>query len=267
MITVVLTTFNRSDIVGRAVRSALNFAAAVGGKVVLVDDGSTDGTASMIAREFHDVLKDGTLTYVENETNLGVTAAKNKAFAQAAPGWILFLDSDDELIPQAAGEVQKVLLEHHDEEALVFFRCIDETGAFVGTRFDAPQRLSLRRYCAYSSYGEALIAVNKVVAPGDPFDADLRGYEGVGCARLIKHHGPALLATVIARCYNRSRSDRLSSARNMLKRADYLARGHLRYLSLCGDEIDWGMRLVLRIKALLYFSAGMLARVVWSRNA
>lgn len=266
MITVALTTFNRSDIVGRAVRSALNFAATVGGKVVLVDDGSTDGTASMIAREFHDVLKDGTLTYVENKTNLGVTAAKNMAFAQAAPGWILFLDSDDELIPQAASAVQKVLREH-DKNALIFFRCIDETGTFVGTRFDAPQQLSLRRYCAYSSYGEALIAVNKAVAPGDPFDADLRGYEGVGCARLIKNHGPALLATVIARCYNRSRSDRLSNARNMLKRADYLARGHLRYLSLCGDEIDWGMRLVLRIKALLYFSAGMLARVVWSRNA
>ncbi len=266
MITVAVTTFNRTDIVGRAVQSALRFAIAVEGRVVLVDDGSIDGTAAMVARDFRDVLQNGTLTYIQHPTNLGVTAAKNSAFAQAVPGWVLFLDSDDQLLPEAAERVAGLLLKH-DDKALVFFRCVDETGAFVGTGFDTPQWLSLRRYCLHSSYGEALIAINKAVAPDGPFDADLRGYEGIGCARLIKHHGPALLATVIARCYNRSRSDRLSSAHNMLKRAHYLARGHLRYVSLCGHEMGLGMRLILRIKAFLYFSAGVLARVLWFRNA
>lgn len=266
MITVAVTTFNRSDIVGRAIRSALTFAAAVEGKVVMVDDASTDGTGPMIARDFHEVLRDGTFTYIRHQSNLGVTAAKNTAFAQAAPGWVLFLDSDDELIPEAAGPVAAVLAEHNDK-ALVFFRCIDETGAFVGKRFDAPQQLFLRRYCAHPSYGEALTAINKAVASDDPFDADLRGYEGIGCARLIKHHGPALLATVIARCYNRMRSDRLSNVRGIFKRAHYLARGHLRYLSLCGDEMDQGTRFAFRIKALVYFSVGLVSRVVWSRNA
>jgi glycosyltransferase involved in cell wall biosynthesis len=265
VITVAITTFDRADIVGRAVRSALAFAAAANGKVVLVDDGSTDNTQSIIERDFHSALSNCTLTYFRHEHNLGVTAAKNTAFVQSSADWVLFLDSDDEFIQKSAPAVAAVL-SNHNGEALVFFRCVDQTGRLVGHRFDTPQRLSLRRYIAHTSYGEALVAINKAVTSEPPFDADLRGYEGIGCARLIKRFGPALLATVAARCYDQSRSDRLSGFLGMLKRAGHLARGHLRYISLCGNEMRPTTRLVMRIKALVYFSAELLRRVLWFRN-
>jgi glycosyltransferase involved in cell wall biosynthesis len=265
VITVAITTFNRSDIVGRAVRSALAVAATVSGKVVLVDDGSTDDTQIVIKRDFQSALSDCTLTYFRHETNLGVTAAKNSAFAQSSAGWVLFLDSDDEFIQESALAVAAVLLDHNDE-ALVFFRCVDQAGTLVGRRFDAPQRLSLPRYTTHTSYGEALVAINKAVTPAPPFDADLRGYEGIGCARIIKRFGPALLATVVGRRYDRSRNDRLSGFLGTLKRAGHLARGHLRYISLCGNEMRPTTRLALRIKALVYFSAELLRRVLWFRN-
>ena len=265
MITVAITTYNRADIVASAIHSALAFVNSVAGRVVVVDDGSTDETAAMIARSFHDVLENGALVYVEHPKNLGVTAAKNTAFSHASPGWVLFLDSDDELLPEAARAVAQ-LLSVHDDEALVFFRCIDEAGNFVGKRFAAPQRLSLRRYSANTSYGETLTAINKAVAPEPPFDADLLGYEGIGCARLIKRYGPAILATEIVRRYNRSRRDRLSSFSGILKRAPYIARGHLRYISLFGGEMGRCKRLFLRIKAIAYFSAGLLARAIWTGN-
>ncbi len=265
MISVAITTFNRSDIVGRAIQSALDFVEPVGGKVVVVDDCSTDETERLISSKFTQKLKSGTLAYFRHHRNLGVTAAKNTAFDRCPSHWVLFLDSDDELIQETAAPAA-ALLKAHDEEALVFFRCVDETGAIVGQRFDAPQRLTLPIYATHASYGEALVAINKAVVPEPPFDADLQGYEGVGCARLIKRHGPALLATIVARRYYRVRKDRLSSFKGTLKRARYLARGHLRYISICGDAMRPKTRLVLRIKALAYFLAAGLLAPLWSRN-
>ena len=265
MITVAITTFNRSDIVGRAVRSALAFTATIGGKVVLVDDGSTDDTQTVIKRDFHFDLSIGTLTYFRHETNLGVTAAKNTAFKLSSAGWILFLDSDDEFIQETAPDVHGVLTDHKDE-ALVFFRCVDQTGRLVGHRFTIPQRLSLPRYTAHTSYGEALVTINKAVVTSPPFDADLRGYEGIGCARLIKLFGPALLSTVTARRYDRSRSDRLCGFHGMLERAGHLARGHSRYISLFGNDMRPTTRLAMRIKTLVYFSADLFRRVLWFQN-
>jgi hypothetical protein len=61
------------------------------------------------------------------------------------------------------------------------------------------------------------------------------------------------------------RKDRLSSFTGTLKRARHLARGHLRYVSICGDAMRPRTRLALRIKALAYFLASLLAPL-WSRN-
>ena len=260
MITIALTTFNRSDIVGRAVDSALNFAAMIDGKVVLADDGSTDQTEATIRRDFPRALSDGTLSYVRHETNLGVTAAKNTAFIHSPAGWVIFLDSDDELISESAPEVARILVEHKNT-ALVFFRCVDETGAAVGRQFKEAQQLTLRRYLSNTSYGEALTAINKTISPSLPYDSDLRGYEGLGCARLIERFGPALLSTVVVRRYDRTRNDRLSGFIGVLKRSDLLARGHRRYLALYKNKMLKGTRATLQIKSLVYsVAAGLFGR-------
>ena len=263
MISIGITTFNRCDIVGRAVRSALGFAAAVQGTVVLVDDGSVDATATIIERDFGSALKDGSLRYVRHETNLGVTAAKNTAFDRIPGGWVLFLDSDDEFIGESAADVAAVLA-RHDNEALVFFRCVDQAGNLVGQPFDGPQRLSLSRYSTHTSYGESLVAINKTVAPEAPFDADLYGYEGIGCARLIERFGPALLTTIVTRRYDRTRDDRLSSLAGTFRRAERLATGHLRYLRLFGKNMRISTKLSMQIKVLVYFLGGLVASMLWS---
>jgi glycosyltransferase involved in cell wall biosynthesis len=264
MISVAITTFNRADIVGRAIRSALAFIHTMEGQVILVDDGSRDDTETKIAKDFSEDIRSGRLTFIRHTQNAGVTAAKNTAFASSPSTWVLFLDSDDELIPGSAPDVAQVL-KAHASEALVLFRCVDEAGQLVGHHFTEPQRLSLERYAAHTSYGEALVAINKAVSSEPPFDSDLYGYEGIGCARLIKRFGPALLSVVISRAYHQNRTDRLSGLAGTLKRAKNLARGHMRYISICGPAMRPATRLAFRIKALAYFSAA-LAWMLWSRN-
>ena len=231
---------------------------------MLVDDGSSDQTLAQVRREFSQEITDQSFQCVSHPINRGVTAAKNTGFQRARGDWVIFLDSDDTLIADTAEAMQKVLSEQ-SKSPIVFFRCVDHNGNFVGQPFDNIQELSLERYGQFSSYGEALVAVNKTLVHSAPFDEDLRGYEGLGCARLIKQFGPAILSPIVARRYNRSRADRLSTPFGILGRAELLARGHIRFVSLFGDSLSITQRLSLRIKALLYYVMAILYRMIWRR--
>lgn len=265
MITVAITTFNRGELLCRAVRSALEFVRSVKGQVIVVDDGSTEPVFPFLQAAFEAELQASTLSHIRQGVNRGVTAGKNLAFAHSGAGWVLFLDSDDELLPDSAAEVARALASC-SEDALMFFRCIDQDGTLLGPPFQAPQRLTLSRYLVHTSYGEALVAINKAVTQNPPFDADLRGYEGMGCARLIRQFGPALLMPIIARRYYRSGTDRLSTLSGMMKRSRHLCRGHLRYVQLFGDQMSPLTRFGFRAKASVYFLLAALHGLRRARN-
>jgi hypothetical protein len=92
-VTVAISTWNRADLVGRAIASALaqtfdNI------EILVVDDGSTDGTPEAIAR-----FDDRRLRTVRLERNSGISRARNTAIALARGEWLAFLDDDNEWAP------------------------------------------------------------------------------------------------------------------------------------------------------------------------
>jgi glycosyltransferase involved in cell wall biosynthesis len=84
--TIVITTKNRKDDLARAARSALAQDAAV--EVMVIDDGSTDGTSEMLQREFPQV------TLFRSDESRGYIVHRNRA-AALARGEILFSIDDD----------------------------------------------------------------------------------------------------------------------------------------------------------------------------
>jgi len=223
---------------------------------VVVDDASTDDTIAMLHRTFGEQLRSGNVRLVQLGENRGVSEAKNVGYGSAEGEWVLFLDSDDALLADAANAVAEVLAAHQ-EVPLVFFRCVDQNGTFIGHRFTSAQHLSLQRYLKNTSYGEALVAINRRMVSEAPFDGDLRGYEGMGCARLIRQHGAALLSTVIARRYDRSGTDRLSSAQGFLARSTLIAKGHLRLITTFWCDMSPVEILTLIGKSMIYYLAGI----------
>lgn len=92
-ISIGVSTFNRKEYLRKSLNSLLaqswkNF------EIIVVDDGSTDGTDEMVAREFPQII----YCY---QKNAGDAAAKNHAARLAHGEYLVFNDSDDLFLPDA----------------------------------------------------------------------------------------------------------------------------------------------------------------------
>jgi glycosyltransferase involved in cell wall biosynthesis len=110
-LSVVIPTFNRRALVSRAVRSVLEQTTPAR-EVIVVDDGSTDGTADALEREF------GREVTVVRQPNAGVSAARNAGVSVSCGRFLSFLDSDEVWLPRKA-ELQAACLERNPTFGMV----------------------------------------------------------------------------------------------------------------------------------------------------
>jgi glycosyltransferase involved in cell wall biosynthesis len=88
-VSVVLPTRDRSAMLRKSLRSALDQEGVVL-EVIVVDDGSVDDTTRELDR-----IEDERLTVIHHQTAKGLAAARNAAIARANGEWVAFLDDDD----------------------------------------------------------------------------------------------------------------------------------------------------------------------------
>ncbi len=93
-VAVVVPAFNAAVTLAETLRSALGQEGV--SEIVVVDDGSSDGTLAL-ARGFEPDIR------VLTGPNRSVSAARNTGIAETFAEWLLFLDSDDLLMPGTVG--------------------------------------------------------------------------------------------------------------------------------------------------------------------
>jgi glycosyltransferase involved in cell wall biosynthesis len=86
---VVVPTRDRSRLLALTLRSVV-WQQGVELEVVVVDDGSSDDTAQVVAS-----FGDPRLRLVRHDRSQGVSAARNRGIAEATGSWVAFLDDDD----------------------------------------------------------------------------------------------------------------------------------------------------------------------------
>ena len=90
-ISVVIPAYNAERYIARAIRSVLAQTRPAE-EIVVVDDGSTDGTAGRV--HFGHAVR------LIQQPNAGASVARNTGIEAATGDWIAFLDADDEWLPQ-----------------------------------------------------------------------------------------------------------------------------------------------------------------------
>jgi glycosyltransferase involved in cell wall biosynthesis len=125
LVSIVIPTYNRDDLVAQAVDSALA-QTHPRCEVVVVDDGSTDRTQEVLARYA------GKIVAIRQE-NTGLAGARNTGIRAATGEFVGFLDSDDLWKPRVVEETLK-LFAAHPQVGAVFLaeRDIDVEGRIDG---------------------------------------------------------------------------------------------------------------------------------------
>ena len=92
LLSVVIPLYNKELYIGRAIKSVLR-QTVIPDEIIVIDDGSNDRGCEVVKEFHHPRIK------LFNQTNKGVSGARNRGITEAKGELIAFLDSDDEWKP------------------------------------------------------------------------------------------------------------------------------------------------------------------------
>jgi GT2 family glycosyltransferase len=124
-VSVVIPAYNASPFLGEAILSALEQTRPPL-EVIVVDDGSSDGSASLVATRFPQVE-------LLVQPHRGVSAARNRGWRAARAPLVAFLDADDCYLPSKL-ETQSTLLQSNPRIGVIHsgWQLADEQGRVTG---------------------------------------------------------------------------------------------------------------------------------------
>lgn len=82
-------------------------------ELVVVDDGSTDGTAALV--EQARLANPAAAVTLVRQANQGVAASRNRLLAEATGQYVLFVDADDLLLPGTLGALDAIIAQHQPD--------------------------------------------------------------------------------------------------------------------------------------------------------
>jgi glycosyltransferase involved in cell wall biosynthesis len=142
LVSVIIPCYNGERYLQEAIESALAQSHPEV-EIIVVDDGSTDGSSG-IAQKFP-------VRYLHQE-NRGLTASRNLGIGASRGNYVVFLDADDRLRPEAIETGLRVMAEHPE--------CGMTVGDHLFISRDGSYLSDSRKACVQSSHYEELLKSN-----------------------------------------------------------------------------------------------------------
>ena len=173
-VSVIIPTHNRSAIISQTIDSVLA-QSFTDFEIIVVDDGSTDNTASVLQEQYAQKL-----TYIRME-NSGLPAARNTGIKAVRGTYVAFIDDDDLWFPDKL-QRQITLMQNNPSLGLVYCGCykIGEDGAVLSETRPAHRgellEYLLRSNCIVGS-ASAVMVTHEVFSRAHYFDETLKACE------------------------------------------------------------------------------------------
>ena len=103
LISIIIPLFNKEEYIGQTISTALSQTYA-NIEVIVVDDGSTDNSCNIVKS-----FTDARIKYFHKNNN-GVSSARNYGIQKAKGEWLIFLDGDDMLSPNALEKLHGIAI-------------------------------------------------------------------------------------------------------------------------------------------------------------
>ncbi|HKS27228.1 MAG TPA: glycosyltransferase [Pyrinomonadaceae bacterium] len=212
LVSVIIPCYNQAHFLSEAVESVLN-QSYTHFEIIVVDDGSTDNTSEVAAR-----YKEARCIRQENK---GLPGARNTGLRESRGRYLVFLDSDDRLLPEALSTGLKYL-EENPECAFVsgHYRLINAEGV--------PQETNAQPHVKTEHYA-ALLENNYITVPASvmyrrtvfdavgEFDTSLKSSEDYDLYLRISRAHPVYCHGVMVAEYRAHGSNMSSNSERMLK--------------------------------------------------
>ena len=145
-ITIVIPVYNRAALVERTLRSVREQSVRPL-RLILVDNGSTDDSLAVCRRFQQENRCAGFRIDIYEEPTPGANAARNRGLQAVESEWVLFLDSDDELVPEALSCIRAAVSRHPQAELV----------GFTAKRYRPDGRVTYKRRCFSSKPEDQII--------------------------------------------------------------------------------------------------------------
>jgi GT2 family glycosyltransferase len=117
----IIVCFNNRALLPSCIGSIYDTVARSRFEIIISDNGSTDGSDRLVREQWPDS------TLIENGKNLGFAAAVNRGIAVARGTYVVLMNSDAELIPDALETIGR-FMDDHPDVAIAGGRLIDPDG-------------------------------------------------------------------------------------------------------------------------------------------
>lgn len=159
--TVVIPLFNKADHILRTLESVAwqKYPAA---EIIVIDDGSTDEGASIVNNANMKNVK------LVQQTNQGVSAARNNGVALASHEYIAFLDADDQWLPLFLDEIARLIVKFPQAQFFgTRYQIVETENNYVDAKIKIeninPEGIILEDYFNIASEGDLPFTMSSMV--------------------------------------------------------------------------------------------------------
>lgn len=198
LVSVVIPCHNAEKTLADAVNSALAQELDAPMEIMLIDDGSTDGTGALMGQYREKSAPGRQVRCLTNPRALGAAAARNRAVTAAAGRYIAFLDADDSWAQgKLAAQIRMMESGEGQPDSQPPLCCtarelMTPAGKLTGRVIPVKERISYRELLKHNSINCSSVLIKTDIAREFPMAHEDSHEDYITWLRVIKKYGAAV---------------------------------------------------------------------------